>query len=771
MSTDIVLTGYAVGSTSAVPYGRSYLLMMIGRSQVAEVEVEEDAVPSDADEEGSTPVSPVSSEPAVEEEEVMNAEQKLLKAALGGDDEEDAGEVDLEDYYALLGLTEKKFSASQRDIKKAYHKMMVKHHPDKNTDTTSTSETDPLFLAIKKAFDTLSNDDKRRGYDSKYDFDDAIPTGNETFDDTQAFLDLYGPIMTSNGRFSVVKPVPQIGGVDASHEDLIAFYNFWKSFGTWREFNSFDEHNPDDADSRDEKRWMQQKNEQIRRKHKKKELKRLRMLADRAYAADPRVELMQTTRRNSRIAAEAEKEAAAKASMEAMRASVEEGRKRRLVQEQEEKATRASAKKEKQKASKAKSRARKKIATACVTGRVRLGDLERAGNSPPAAATIPVFEDYDVMWLCDRIEVEQMRALTAGFKAVEEETEDDAIVRGLGAVGILLLEVQTAEKAIADAKAKEALRLAAERDAAEAARKEALNVPWKKRELFVLAKAVKKIPGGARHRWEQIAGLVNALGLPHQRTEKECIKQAQLSKNGESQQNFGAGDAFNSFKAGQAQKRAKQAMFNGSNAESKVASPATKSAGGSSPGPGKRKGGRGGRGRGRGRGRGGGRGGGGAGGGADSAEPWSHDQQLAIEAGIAKFPYTVPQRWKHIAAMVEGRKPKEVRERAEEMCFGNIPRATPEDTKLDEGEAPATADLGAGTTPNADVTPAAEGGADEWTTQQQRALEDALVTFPASMPAKERWKSIGNAVEGRKAKECLAHFKAIRAALIARASG
>ena len=64
-----------------------------------------------------------------------------------------------EDYYALLGVSK---DASQDEIKRAYRKMAVKYHPDKNPGDKSAEEK---FKQISEAYDVLKDDQKRAAYD------------------------------------------------------------------------------------------------------------------------------------------------------------------------------------------------------------------------------------------------------------------------------------------------------------------------------------------------------------------------------------------------------------------------------------------------------------------------------------------------------------------------------------------------------------------------------------------------------------------------------
>ena len=67
--------------------------------------------------------------------------------------------MDYKDYYKVLGVDKK---ASQDDIKKAYRKLAVKHHPDKNPGDKKSEEK---FKEINEANDVLSDPAKRKKYD------------------------------------------------------------------------------------------------------------------------------------------------------------------------------------------------------------------------------------------------------------------------------------------------------------------------------------------------------------------------------------------------------------------------------------------------------------------------------------------------------------------------------------------------------------------------------------------------------------------------------
>jgi DnaJ-class molecular chaperone len=63
------------------------------------------------------------------------------------------------DYYEILGVSK---SASDDEIKKAYRKLAVKYHPDKNP---GDKEAEEKFKEINEAHDVLSDKQKRARYD------------------------------------------------------------------------------------------------------------------------------------------------------------------------------------------------------------------------------------------------------------------------------------------------------------------------------------------------------------------------------------------------------------------------------------------------------------------------------------------------------------------------------------------------------------------------------------------------------------------------------
>ncbi|KAF2503235.1 TPR-like protein [Lophium mytilinum] len=85
--------------------------------------------------------------------EIRNAELELKKSKR-------------KDYYKILGIEK---DATETEIKKAYRKLAIVHHPDKNPDDEQAADR---FKEIQEAHETLSDSQKRARYDSGEDLID-----------------------------------------------------------------------------------------------------------------------------------------------------------------------------------------------------------------------------------------------------------------------------------------------------------------------------------------------------------------------------------------------------------------------------------------------------------------------------------------------------------------------------------------------------------------------------------------------------------------------
>ena len=99
------------------------------------------------------------------------------------------------DYYKILNITK---DASQDQIKKAYRKLALKWHPDKNSGSEEQkAEADKMFKDIGEAYALLSDPQKRERYDSGMDLEDIENGGGfhshaGGIDPTQIFQMFFG---------------------------------------------------------------------------------------------------------------------------------------------------------------------------------------------------------------------------------------------------------------------------------------------------------------------------------------------------------------------------------------------------------------------------------------------------------------------------------------------------------------------------------------------------------------------------------------------------
>ncbi|PVD39415.1 hypothetical protein C0Q70_02045 [Pomacea canaliculata] len=113
------------------------------------------------------------------------------------------------DYYKILGVTR---SASDDEIKKAYKKRALIHHPDRHSHATVEvqKEEEKKFKELGEAYSVLSDDKKRARYDNGQDLDDSCG-GFSDIDPNQIFQAFFGGGMGPGGMHSFSFGGPQSG--------------------------------------------------------------------------------------------------------------------------------------------------------------------------------------------------------------------------------------------------------------------------------------------------------------------------------------------------------------------------------------------------------------------------------------------------------------------------------------------------------------------------------------------------------------------------------
>src|SRR6266496_2692550 len=131
------------------------------------------------------------------------------------------------DYYEVLGVGR---SATEEEVKRAYRKLAVQFHPDKNPDDPHAEEK---FKELGEAYDVLMDPDKRAAYDrfghaafvqggagfGRGDFHDPFEIFREVFGGGgigggifETFFGGRGQVISSRGFFQVSQTCPRCRG-------------------------------------------------------------------------------------------------------------------------------------------------------------------------------------------------------------------------------------------------------------------------------------------------------------------------------------------------------------------------------------------------------------------------------------------------------------------------------------------------------------------------------------------------------------------------------
>ena len=264
-------------------------------------------------------------------------------------------------------------------------------------------ENDNFFKCIQKATETLLDPVKRRQFDSVDEAADVEPpTKKETA--KGKFFKLWGPVFESEARFSKVQPVPLLGDDNSTQEDVETFYNFWYNFDSWRTFEYLDEDVPDDNENRDQKRHIERKNANSRRKRKTEDTARLRKLVDDCLSLDERIKKFRQQARAGKDKKRLEREAETKR-------AAEEKEKVKQEEEQKKKDADEAAKAEREKNKKAKEAAKNatKKNKRVVKSSVKDVNYFAGSGDAPASQIDAVLTDVDL--IMGKIDAEELASL------------------------------------------------------------------------------------------------------------------------------------------------------------------------------------------------------------------------------------------------------------------------------------------------------------------------------------------------------------------------
>ena len=406
-------------------------------------------------------------------------------------------------YYKILGLEDKFLNSKDEDFRKAYKKLAMIYHPDKNKDNKGlpgvseeqikeevkkdlekemelneknennkkdeenkdnekklseeeeqkNREINKKWLKLKEAYETLSDSEKRKKYDSTYVFDDSIPDDIEY--DTKEFFISFGPVFLKNGIWSKKKPVPKIGDMNTPLDKVKKFYKFWSNFQSWRDFSVEGEYDLEEATSRFEKRQMLKENRKMKASLLREEKMRIDNLTNIAYKRDPRI-----IEEEKRLKKEREEEKKKWALLKQKQKEEEELKRQMLIKQHEEEKERKKEMKIKE-----KEELSNKILNMIKENNIKINNddifqFNLNSKNETLKEFIEEIEKKDKKDIKKEI-IEKCKNFF-GMKFKDEKKEEDD-------------------------------------------KKESI---WTKEEMFLLQKGVKKYPAGTKKRWDKIKEIV-----------------------------------------------------------------------------------------------------------------------------------------------------------------------------------------------------------------------------------------------------------------------
>lgn len=419
-----------------------------------------------------------------------------------------------QDHYRVLGLQTKRYAATDHDIKKAYRRKVLLHHPDKRrTAGEQVRDLDhDYFSCITRAYEILGNPVRRRSYDSvDPEFDDDIPSN--CAESRNNFFATFRPVFEANARWSMKRDMPPLGDENSSRDEVDRFYHFWYSFDSWREYSYLDEEEKEKGENREERRWIEKQNRAARQKRKREEMQRIRQLVDTAYACDPRVQRFKEEERERKLAQKRARQEAARARQELEERERQEReeaeRLERERQEEDARQQREKERREKENLRKQLKKERKTLEATCT---------EDGHYAEDAEERVMRLQQLDR--LCQLLGLEELQQLNQAMEAAADVS---------GRKALFLEKAKALEERLEREKAEQAGSVQGGRSQGGGASDKgsaSVGSAWSPDDVQLLVKAVNLFPAGTANRWEVVAAFMNQHGATSDRTAKEVLAKA-----------------------------------------------------------------------------------------------------------------------------------------------------------------------------------------------------------------------------------------------------
>eukprot|EP01130_Rhizamoeba_saxonica_P015213 TRINITY_DN6786_c0_g1_i1.p1 TRINITY_DN6786_c0_g1~~TRINITY_DN6786_c0_g1_i1.p1 ORF type:complete len:435 (-),score=106.30 TRINITY_DN6786_c0_g1_i1:35-1339(-) len=325
-----------------------------------------------------------------------------------------------------------------------------------------------MFKKIQEAYEFLSDPKKKIQFDSQEPFDNSVPSASDLDDNLTNFFEVFEPVFERNAKWSVSRKIPTLGNLDTEWSHVEKFYDFWFHFKTWKDFSYLDEYDPEEASCREERRWIDRRNNKIRNKNLVAERARIRGLVETCYKYDPRVK---AKKNEEKLVREQKRQARIDRAIKKKEKEEKRLNEARLQKEEEERVNREKIEQERKHIKKQKKA------------------LQRRKNRLRSFGENYKFSVEKINYMCNFYNLEEFNEL---FEKMEGKNKREIFAILNQSHDSLKLVIENREKI----------------DQEHKRRKNREEFNWTEEEEVLLSKAIARYPEATRGRWKKIQSFI-----------------------------------------------------------------------------------------------------------------------------------------------------------------------------------------------------------------------------------------------------------------------